>query len=46
MDGNLINNFPSTKSAIFMDGDLSAPNERHVSDGSRSGLNICLRFAD
>ena len=35
MDGNLINNFPSTKSAIFMDGDLSAPNEQPVIDGSQ-----------
>ena len=46
MDGNLINNFLSTKTPIFMDVDLSAPNERPVSDGSRSGLNISLRFAD
>ena len=37
MDRSLKNNFLSTKSTVFMDGNHSAPNERPVSEGVADG---------
>ena len=46
MDRSLKNNFLSTKSTVFMDGDHSAPNERPVSEGSQMVTKKTLRRVD
>ena len=43
MDRSLKNNFLSTKSTVFMDGDHSAPDERPVSEGSQMVTKKPLR---